>query len=543
MIDDDPVQAYLKTRQPPATTDDPVAAYLATKKPVPAPASHNGVPFVDAKPDDEPSYASQALGGIASLARDIPGAEAAQSAVRAVVRRQPYAQARNDIRGAEESAPSVVRNANRFVGGTIAALATPGASGALQGARYGVLNGLLSSDPNKGVKDRIDDAGVQMAAGAVGGKLADVGTTAVRGVLAKSLGTQAIERKAAMTAADEEAYGLAEREARGKLSPKALADALNAKDVAPYAKEIRQSRTFAGADDATTLREAYKLMSERQGLLAGRIRSNDFKAGTSLEQKDLSLAKQELLRAAEQGETRHTPAITRDVPAITQNVPPITTAQSPHPTTREAIDAFHARQGAAATRAVNRDALTVEQRHVLDALDRRSAEAEAGGTFGSPPGEQTIELAPAHTEVVSPARTEHRPPVMPSFRNAVEQHATMAGERDAFRESAGAAGRIARNNSVAPRNLDKNSPEAFTAKIKDMNEATAKVSRDAVLGALKKNQGLVRNTVTGKTNLNVLGPASRLAPYLRALDTQAGGNPIADALRAAGISQLTPSGR
>lgn len=430
----DAALANIRQGSPAPHADDMDAALSKIRASTP-PTGHNGVPFVNPKPDDDPSYASQALGGIASLVRDIPGAEAAQSAVRAVVRRQPYAQARNDIRGAEDSAPPVVRNANRFVGGTIAALATPGASGALQGARYGVLNGLLSSDSNKGVKDRIDDAGVQMAAGAIGGKLADVGTTAVRGVLAKSLGSNALARKAAMSDASKALYGDAATEGASAFgpTPPAVHSALNASDVAPYVKAIRGSREFANADDPTVLREAYKLMSERQQLLKGRINAKDFSAGTDLEHRNIGLAKQELLSAADQ--------------------------------------------------------------------------------------------------------------VMPSFRPAVAQHAEMAGEREAFREGAGAAGRIARNNTVAPRNLEKNSPEAFAAKITDMNESTAKASREGVLGALKKNQGLVRNTVTGKMNLNVLGPASRLAPYLRALDTQAGGNSIADALRAAGISQLTPSGR
>ncbi len=52
---DDPVTAYLKTKQKPAAGDDPVAAYLAVKQKATrsAPTGHNGVPFVDAKPEPE----------------------------------------------------------------------------------------------------------------------------------------------------------------------------------------------------------------------------------------------------------------------------------------------------------------------------------------------------------------------------------------------------------------------------------------------------------------------------------------------------------
>ena len=49
------------------------------------------------------------LGGIASIAKDIPGAEAAQAGARSFFRGQPYAEALGDIRGAEESAPALAR--------------------------------------------------------------------------------------------------------------------------------------------------------------------------------------------------------------------------------------------------------------------------------------------------------------------------------------------------------------------------------------------------------------------------------------------------
>lgn len=119
-------------------------------------------------PPIEPTYAQQALGGIASLARDIPGAEAAQAGVRALVRRQPYREALSDIRGAEDSAPGVVRNANRFIGGGIASAVLPGGAAA-KGAQYGALTGALSSDPNSGVESRAIGAGAGAVTGALAG--------------------------------------------------------------------------------------------------------------------------------------------------------------------------------------------------------------------------------------------------------------------------------------------------------------------------------------------------------------------------------------
>lgn len=120
-------------------------------------------------PEIEPSYAQQALGGIASLVRDMPGAEGAQAVARALVRRQPYREALSDIRGAEDAAPSIVRNANRFVGGGLASAALPGGA-AWKGAQYGALTGALSSDPNSGLESRAIQAGAGAAAGALAGR-------------------------------------------------------------------------------------------------------------------------------------------------------------------------------------------------------------------------------------------------------------------------------------------------------------------------------------------------------------------------------------
>lgn len=158
----DPVVAAVKLMKAHGVPLDEIEAYVAKKRGSATPTGHNGTPFVDAKPEEDPSYAEQALGGIASLVKDIPGAEAAQAGVRSLVRGQPYRTALEDIQGAEESAPASVRLFNRAAGGSIAALATPGAP-ALQAARFGILSGLGQSNPDATVKNRLDDAAVRGA--------------------------------------------------------------------------------------------------------------------------------------------------------------------------------------------------------------------------------------------------------------------------------------------------------------------------------------------------------------------------------------------
>lgn len=256
---------------------------------------------------ETPDYGTQVMGGIASLGRDIPGVEALQSGARALAKREPYSVARDEIRGAEADAPSMVRNYNRIAGSVVGGAAIPSQMGgktltpAMQAALFGGASGVLQSDPNAGVGDRAKSGAIGAGVGAVAGKAGEAMTNVVRALASKSLGAQALARKATMATTDAQNYGAAAAEgaANGGTSP-AIQQALAAPDIAPFVEVVKQSRTLQGADDATVLREAYKLMSERQGSLQNRIiNANDFKAGTSLENKDIGAAKQQLLTAAE----------------------------------------------------------------------------------------------------------------------------------------------------------------------------------------------------------------------------------------------------
>lgn len=469
---------------------------------------------------ETPSYGEQALGGLASLARDIPGAEVVQAGVRSLVRGQSYPAALNDIRGAEEDAPAASRNINKVIGGGLAVAAIPGGP-VLQGARYGILGGLLAADPAN-VKDRLHNAATQGAIGAAVGKAGELIGTGVRALGATSLGKSALGRKGVMEAADKIAYGKAEAEAAatGGTSP-AIRRALNASDIAPYAETIRQSRTFHGADDATVLREAYKLMSERQGLLGTRIvNANDFKAGTSLEARDVTLAKQSLLNATEKPWVRR-------IPAEMAPAPETVTAQSPAPSLREALARHQEALAEAARRAEGtplqqnrnpfssqRVELTPAMRATRDALERHGAEQVVSPSLtGAPPGPRMVEMAPAQ-KIPQPA-------VMPSYRAAVEQHAKMASERDAFRQGADAARRILNGAEVAGKKLETNSPEAFMAAIKKMTPEQARAASEGLLGRLKQKTTLSPNPLSLFGTAKDVAGFSKLAPYLRALDEQA----------------------
>lgn len=129
---------------------------------------------------------AKALGAPAALLRDVPGGEAAQSAVRALVRGQSYREARSDIRNAEAAAPAALTIPARIAGGALAAGKIPGGP-MVQGARFGILQGLAQSDPDVGIKQRIDDAGKAGALSAVTAGIANNAGRIPWGGLAKAV--------------------------------------------------------------------------------------------------------------------------------------------------------------------------------------------------------------------------------------------------------------------------------------------------------------------------------------------------------------------
>lgn len=369
--EDDPLE-QLKALKAAPSEGDPLEELKKLKAPHRPKIGQMGIPISDDSPEDA-SYAQQALGGIAALARNIPGAEAAQAGARSFFRAhptgkpnaigfqpterdQPYTEALSDVRQAEESAPKWVRRGNRLAGGAIAAAAAPakilgtGGSIAMQGARFGAAEGLLSADPQS-TRHRLVHAGIDAATTALAGKLlGEFVPNVVRTLRAKPLGEVALGKTAQMESADAAAYGKAALEGAGKTHPD-VTKALTAPDIQPYVAIIKRSRTLQGADDATVLREAYKLMSERQGILGKRvINADDFKAGSALEQADISAGKRELLNAGE------------------KVMPSLRPAVYGHAEAKRGIDAFRA--AADATDRIVRNASVAGRK-----LDKNSPEA------------------------------------------------------------------------------------------------------------------------------------------------------------------------
>lgn len=102
--------------------------------------------------------------------------------------------------------------------------------------------------------------------------------------------------------------------------------------------------------------------------------------------------------------------------------------------------------------------------------------------------------------------------IMPSYRNAVSTAREMAGQRDAFRTAADATSRIVKGTPVAGKKLSVNSPEAFQSSIQKMTPKDAKAALEGVMGRL--HAAGIFSTLKGG--------AGKVAPYVSALDKQAG---------------------
>lgn len=320
MNPDDPLG--LKTPSPQSSADPlgligtPTAPHNPTKLEI---AKRNAsMPHPEDMEDPEPSYAQKALGGLASLGKNIPGVEAAQAGARSFFQAKPsgasrfgfvptksdesYTDALSNIRQGESSSGAVGKM-NSVIGGTVAAAATPGKTAFQQGALFGGAGGLLGADPQS-AGDRVWNTAKGAAIGGTTGKvLGELAPNVARVIAAKTLGKNVLQRSTAMDAADAVNFSKAKGEgdlAAASPTPPAVSSALADTDVRPYVNVVRASGLFQNADDPTVLREAYKLMGEKERMLGSRIvGSDDYKAGSELERNEIIQGKRQLAQAAE----------------------------------------------------------------------------------------------------------------------------------------------------------------------------------------------------------------------------------------------------
>lgn len=223
------------------------------------------------------------------------------------------------------------------VGAVVKAPATAGflartgavaADAALQGGGTAAVEAFDEASP-AGLL-RAGRAGLAGATNAVAGtagfrtgvSLARGANTLRRATRAEPLDVRRWQMQDAMRATDDANFGRVRGEATGPTTQE-VSRVLNTQTVAPFAKVVRESEEFAGANDNIILLEAYKRMSEAQRKsLRAQEGTAELLAGIAQKGRDIGLAKGRMLDAAD------------------PSIPSLRPANAAHAEARASIEAF-----------------------------------------------------------------------------------------------------------------------------------------------------------------------------------------------------------
>lgn len=384
--------------------------------------------------------AAWVAGNVANIAQGIPGMEAAEAGVSALVNRMPYRQALDAIREETGKIPWYLKLPEQAIGG--AALATssnlPNAVNALSatkaGALYGGASQLLNADDDLTSAGGLVKRGVKTGAGAVLGgalgRLSEMVGTGVKALRAPSSTDQLKAAVADRAKSARDLYAIAEQEGVGKEATASIDGFLAEPDIQPIVERLQGLREYRDMDPRsfTFLDAIYNDLSDQQRVVQKQLgalvpgRPNTNRAGL----RDISAAKQQLLDAMEAPGQRVEPAVLQHVPAPE-------TAQSPPPSLRDALARFQdqIREGAERTVNVPIEAgnvrisgRTTAAQQVIPALRRHEAEQIVATPLSGAPAARTIE--------VSPEQVVDLPPVSTTYRTAVEDYAKRSRAIDAM---------------------------------------------------------------------------------------------------------------
>jgi hypothetical protein len=135
---------------------------------------------------------------------------------------------------------------------------------------------------------------------------------------------------------------------------------------------------------------------------------------------------------------------------------------------------------------------------------------------------------------VQTAPAQQIPAAMPSFPAAVQQHADLMGQRDAFRQGADVTRRLINGKGIAAKSLEKKSPETFLDALPTLTPQQKAAAQQGVLGRLKEAPAFARLPLV-HVPVPVPSKAFRAAPdLLRSIN--APGQSFIDLLTKLGIS-------
>lgn len=238
-------------------------------------------------------FSALILEPFATVASGVPGAKLLASKIGSKVSGDTMENTQREINERTSDVPYASKAAQMV--GTMALAPVLPASAVRAGAILGGADQFFNNDPNASTFGRFARGIGGAALGAVTGKALDGAMTAIRARATPKLGEQALAQRDVTRQVDDMMYGAAKLQGAGKSATPEIEQAFSEPDIAPYVEAVRNTRQFKNADDATLLREAYKLMSEHQQRLGNSIAdAADFKAGSTLQNNEINLAKGQL---------------------------------------------------------------------------------------------------------------------------------------------------------------------------------------------------------------------------------------------------------
>lgn len=487
------------------------------------------------------------LVGIANTAGAIPGVEALQAFAASKVNGIPYSEAYRDIKNAEGDLSGVGRFLTRGAGAAVAAPLLPGGAAA-QGAAFGAASGLLNADPNAGIGHRIASGAGQAALGYGVGKLAEGATTLGRSLLARSPGQQAGALRGAIADADAANYPRAAEEGQQAIDAERamLADvrqrmanvrnagkqlALPAPGQSEVAKAALEARPLRGPGGQFA---SPPQLPETLEQAAARDYTNVLPEPTPVEPTppvwDYTRPRPVKLQAANDVNVR-IPASAPAAEAASAPLPP--PLKVLRETLQKPILKDYTEAVLESPRFANADAPTVAQEIYRQmSADQRMLANRAfadPSNFKPAAGVKVGDIIDAKKALLNAMDQ-----VAPSFRQAVQEHAALAGEQGAAQLASDAAPRIMRGGTVPFKKLTKTGPEAVLQQIVGMKQGEAEAAKEALLARLKERglHNLTLNPLKGFGVPNALESGARLSPFVNAASQAAGGSGADAALQA-----------
>lgn len=469
---------------------------------------------------------------VGNIGSGIPGVEAAGAYLGSKVAGVPYQEALRRIREQQDQAIGPkAKIVERMVGAAPLAAVLPG-SPAVGGALLGGADQALSADPmsltQRGVR-----TGLGAGAGAVTGKLLDMGTTAVKSFFTKDPATNIIARQADRAQSAKTLYDAARREGQQNEATSTIRAFLAEPEIASRVEALQGLDQFKNtpADSPEMLDALYKSLSdEAKAIDKGLAAQDPTKPNTGrYRQQAIGTLKQRLLNAMGAPGTK--PPLKLEVAPETYSVEPQVVNPGREPQTGHMMD------GTAGRARGDQAQVSVGPNGQATAVSPRDVQGPAGPAFmlrGQPrkvipgvdiqtPG-MTIETAPA----------EAQPPMMPSYRAAVEDFAKRT--RDIKAVGTGMTASQAASSPSRPTfeqitSNNPQTPQTFAEWAKTATPDEIAAARQGILGDIKNSL-----SQPGKTFAPFRRASAKGAELLRSAPTE--GQSITDLLQRLGLTSL-----